>query len=78
MADGNGIKLLEGDIYDATKYTFMDLVTPLKIMYDPEITSKNMSVSLDPLVPTEPEGPWYVKTFYPLQMAKTSYGEAMI
>lgn len=56
----------------------MDLVTPLKIMYDPEITSKNMSVSLDPLVPTEPEGPWYVKTFYPLQMAKTSYGEAMI
>lgn len=30
----------------------MDLVVPLKIMYDSSIKSKNISVSLDPLVPT--------------------------
>lgn len=78
VADGQSIRMLEGDIYDPNNYTFMDLITPLKILYDSEIKSKNMSVSLDPLVPTEPDGPWYVKTFYPSQMARTPYGEAMI
>lgn len=70
--------MVEGSIYDESNYTFMDLVTPLKIMYDPEIKSKNISVSLDPLVPTQPDGPWYSKTFYPIELKNTDYGAAMI
>lgn len=57
--------MIEGNPYDSSSYYFMDLVTPLKIMYDQNIKSKNISVSLDPFVPTEPDGPWYRKTFYP-------------
>lgn len=56
----------------------MDLVTPLKIMYDPEIKSKNFSVSLDPEVPNNPDGPWFAKVFYPKELAHTCYGEDMI
>lgn len=52
ISSENSIQMIEGSIYDESNYTFMDLVTPLKIMYDPEIKSKNISVSLDPLIPT--------------------------
>lgn len=70
--------MIEGDQYDTSSYSLMDLVTPLKIMYDQNIHSKNISVSLDPLVPTDPDGPWYRKTFYPKQLKNTQYGQAMI
>ena len=40
------------DIYDESNFSFMDLVVPLKIIYDPDIKNKNIAVSLDPLVPT--------------------------
>jgi hypothetical protein len=43
---------VEGDIYDESNFSFMDLVVPLKIIYDPDIKIKNIAVSLDPLVPT--------------------------
>jgi hypothetical protein len=29
-----------------------DIIVPLKIMYDKEINNKNISVSIDPLIPT--------------------------
>lgn len=43
----------------------LDMVVRLKLIYDPEITNKNIAVSLDPLIPTQPEGPWYRKVYHP-------------
>ena len=65
IIDEKNIKVIAGDVFDQSNFSFMDLVVPLKIMYDPEIKSKNISVSLDPYVLTEPDGPWYRKVFYP-------------
>lgn len=45
-------KVIQASIYDPSNYSLNDLIIPLKVMYDPEIKSKNVSVSLDPLVPT--------------------------
>ncbi len=55
-----------------------DLVVPLKIMYDDEIKSKNISVSLDPLIPTKPDGPHYTKVYYPQNLEETEFGQIMI
>lgn len=65
VIDEQSIKVIAGNIYDLSNFSFMDLVVPLKIMYDSNIKSKNISVSLDPFVLTEPDGPWYRKVFYP-------------
>jgi hypothetical protein len=47
---------------------FKDMVVPLKIIYDSEIKSKNISVSLDPNIPTDPDGPEYAKVYYPKEL----------
>lgn len=52
VIDEKNIKIVGGDIYDQSNFSFMDMVVPLKIMYDPEIKSKNISVSLDPYILT--------------------------
>jgi hypothetical protein len=36
-----------------------DLVVPLKIYYDENIVYKNVSISIDPLDPYNPDGPLY-------------------
>ncbi len=38
-------------------FSLYDLVVPLKIMGDPSILMKNFSISLDPAIPTQPDGP---------------------
>ena len=60
-----------------------DLIVPLKIYYDPEIKCKSISFSLDPFEPTNPEGDFMRKVFYPDELEKrsilesTKFGEVM-
>ena len=60
-----------------------DLAVFLKILYDPSITYKNISFSLDPYEPTNPNGPFMRKVFYPDELEKrqilqgTKIGEDM-
>jgi hypothetical protein len=42
--------------FDKNDLNLFDLVVPLKIFYDTSIKNKNISVSLDPLDPTKPDG----------------------
>ena len=62
---------LHTDIKKSAKERFTDdillkdLIVPLKIIYDDNIKSKNISVSLDPLIPNKPDGPEYTKVYYP-------------
>lgn len=65
VIDDDKVRVVAGDAYDLANFGFMDLVVPLKIMYDTDIKSKNISVSLDPWVLSQPDGPWYRKVFYP-------------
>lgn len=58
----NVIKLHKGTFNDIS---LKDMVVPLKIMYDQGIKNKNISVSVDPKVPTQPDGPEQIKVYYP-------------
>ena len=52
-------------IVNSNDLSLDDLVVPLKIMYDKYIKFKNISVSLDPNDPTNPDGPLFKKVYYP-------------
>ena len=60
-----------------------DLAVFLKILYDPTILNKSISFSLDPFEPTNPDGPYMRKVFYPDEIEKknilqgTKVGEDM-
>lgn len=64
--------------FDKNDLNLFDLVVPLKIFYDTSIKNKNISVSLDPLDPTKPDGQLYKKVYYPLELEGTPIGNAMI
>jgi hypothetical protein len=42
-----------------------DLIVPLKVFYDDQIEFKNLSISIDPQDPLNPDGPFYEKVYYP-------------
>lgn len=47
-------------------------------MIDPTIPAKTILVSLDPLVPTEPDGPLFKKVYVPSVIEGTPLGNVMI
>ena len=55
-----------------------DIIVPLKIMADSSITAKTILVSLDPLIPTEPDGPLFKKVYIPSILEGTPIGNVMI
>jgi hypothetical protein len=57
----NGFSLnydyMQMHVSDANNPTLKDMIVPLKIFYDPKIQNKNISISIDPHIPTDPNGP---------------------
>jgi hypothetical protein len=56
-------------------FSMEHLVTPLYLLYKYKTP---LSVSLDPVDPTDPDGSLYRSVFYPPALANTIYGEKMI
>ncbi len=55
-----------------------DLIVPLKVYYDDTIQYKNLSISIDPLDPFNPDGPNYQKVYYPKEIENTQFAKIMI
>lgn len=58
--------------------TLRDLIVPLKVFYDATIQNKNISISIDPHVPTDPNGPFYEKIYYPAEIEGTYFAQIMV
>lgn len=70
--------LIKMHIQEAENPYVRDLIVPLKIYYDQSIQYKNISISIDPLDPYNPDGPLYQKIYYPKQMEGTYFAEMMV